>query len=240
LKFLSGTHLIIAKNKFMTFIKKKDTRFLKIYSLLIILSVFQFHLSAQDVNLSFKSLNISKGLSQAAIIQITRDSLGFMWMGTLNGINRYDGNEIVVYRKINDSTGLWNNRIQKIKLDKQKKLWVATSSGINLFNYTENKFIRISIPEINQNNLIKDFIILKNNDLFILTEKSLILYNTFLSKSSKLLPLEYNKFSKIFQNQSSVFLSSKNELYRVDLNDSTIHSLLKINDKEITKLIALN
>jgi len=224
----------------MKFIKKKNARFLKIYLLLITLFIFQFHLLAQNINLSFKSLNISKGLSQAAIIQITKDSLGFMWMGSLNGINRYDGNEIVIYRKINDSTGLWNNRIQNIKLDTHKKLWVATINGINLFNYTENKFIRIHIPEINKNNLLKDFIILKNNDLLILAEKSLILYNTFLSKSSKLLTLEDNKFSKIYRNENKIFLSSKNELFTVNSNDNSLHSILKIKEKKITKLITLN
>jgi|GEM_PF-6798588 len=59
-----------------------------------------------------KELNIENGLSQNSVTTITKDKYGFMWIGTMNGLNRYDGYDVTVYKnKFNDSSTITNNFI---------------------------------------------------------------------------------------------------------------------------------
>src|SRR5688572_15657570 len=60
----------------------------------------------------FSRIDVSAGLSNSNVTSIVQDSQGFLWVGTPDGINRYDGYDFKVYRQIpGDSTGLLNNSI---------------------------------------------------------------------------------------------------------------------------------
>ena len=82
---------------------------------------------------------IQKGLSQSRITSIIEDERGFMWFGTADGLNRYDGYSFKIFRNIpNDSTSLPNNNINSMVEDKQGNIWIGTNNGIAVFNpYTE-------------------------------------------------------------------------------------------------------
>src|SRR5262245_25526228 len=62
--------------------------------------------------LHFQHYSVEDGLSQGTISTILQDHYGFMWFGTYDGLNRFDGITFTVYRhRPNDSTSLWDNRI---------------------------------------------------------------------------------------------------------------------------------
>ncbi|RTE54773.1 hybrid sensor histidine kinase/response regulator [Arenibacter aquaticus] len=100
----------------------------------------------QFKNLKFENLNTIDGLSSSTCTTIFQDSDGFMWFGTIDGLNKYNGYEFEIYRSIlNDSTSIGNNRINTITEDKFGNLWVGTSNGLNFLDKTTYKFHRINL-----------------------------------------------------------------------------------------------
>ena len=72
----------------------------KLYIILFFVIFNLLKLNAQDVS-KIKLLNSQNGLSNGRVTSIIQDSLGFMWFGTKNGLNRYDGHSVRVYNKRN-------------------------------------------------------------------------------------------------------------------------------------------
>ena len=102
-------------------------------------------LEAQTENYRFEHLSIEDGLSQNLVSSIIQDYRGFMWFGTKDGLNRYDGYSFKVYRnEIGDSTTISDNFITSLYVDSKSRLWVGTRNGLNLFDAKTDKFYRMS------------------------------------------------------------------------------------------------
>jgi signal transduction histidine kinase/ligand-binding sensor domain-containing protein len=115
-------------------------------------------LYAQKTNIKFVPLN--EGLSQRTITCILQDKKGYMWFGTYNGLNKYDGSQMIVYENIdNDSTSLSHNLIADIFEDSKGNLWVGTEGGgLNLYDRNNNNFIRFRHNPHNKYSLNNDHI----------------------------------------------------------------------------------
>ncbi len=92
----------------------------------------------------FTHLSLEDGLSQSTVISILQDSRGFMWFGTQDGLNRYDGYNFVVYRNDpNDLNSLGDNRIRAIVEDASGLLWIGTEAGgLNKYDPDTDTFTR--------------------------------------------------------------------------------------------------
>ncbi|WP_215223993.1 hybrid sensor histidine kinase/response regulator transcription factor [Echinicola shivajiensis] len=86
--------------------------------------------------LTFYLLDVESGLSHNYINSIEQDSLGFIWIATLEGLNRYDGQKFTVYRKRNSipNKGPANNYIQQIQLNGANQLLLSTGAGLNIYD----------------------------------------------------------------------------------------------------------
>src|SRR5258706_3851386 len=99
--------------------------------------------------LLFNRFSTDQGLSQASINCIARDSKGFMWFGTEDGLNRFDGNQFKVFRKkLNDSTSLRSNTILSLLEDRSGKLWVGTSDCLSYYDPLMEQFHSFPLPGI--------------------------------------------------------------------------------------------
>lgn len=99
-------------------------------------------LPAQDAGIRFERITSDNGLSQNTVAGILKDSHGFMWFGTWNGLNRFDGYNFVIYKSGERENDISNNFVYDICEDKQGDLWIATKNGLNRFNYARNTFTR--------------------------------------------------------------------------------------------------
>ena len=78
-------------------------------------------------NVRFNHLTVNHGLSHAAVTAIAQDHRGFMWIGTQDGLNRYDGQQVVTFlRDSNDPGQLPHNWIWTLHADSRGNLWVGT------------------------------------------------------------------------------------------------------------------
>lgn len=135
----------------------------------------------QFTNLKFENLNTENGLSSSSVLEIFQDKEGYLWFGTIDGLDKYNGYGFDVFRPIlNDSTSISNNRINAIEEDKDGNLWIGTDNGLNLFNKKTKRFIRIklhkdSIKEINHGKIVSSLLYDEHkNELWIGRESGLI------------------------------------------------------------------
>jgi signal transduction histidine kinase/ligand-binding sensor domain-containing protein/DNA-binding response OmpR family regulator len=99
-------------------------------------------LRAQDERIAFRHLTIADGLSQNAVQAILQDRRGFMWFGTKDGLNRYDGYQFVIFRHDPfDSTTLTDSDITALFEDQSGVLWVGTRvGGLNRLDRKTERF----------------------------------------------------------------------------------------------------
>ncbi|MBV4358738.1 two-component regulator propeller domain-containing protein [Pinibacter aurantiacus] len=110
--------------------------------LFFILFGFQAVLSfAQSENYNFYKLDNYTGLSHNQVTAILKDSDGFLWFGTLSGLNRYDGYSCRVFRKnFSDTTSLVDNSVQSLYELPDGRIWVVTTSGPCIYDQHTEKF----------------------------------------------------------------------------------------------------
>ncbi|MBI4751073.1 MAG: protein kinase [Acidobacteria bacterium] len=90
----------------------------------------QFQVSAQPHQLRFGSIGLEQGLSQSSVMSLLQDHKGFLWVGTQDGLNRFDGLDFKIYRNHpQDPTSLANNFVKVLYEDRQGTLWVGTDGG---------------------------------------------------------------------------------------------------------------
>nr|WP_183580900.1 hybrid sensor histidine kinase/response regulator transcription factor [Mucilaginibacter sp. X5P1] len=90
---------------------------------------------------SLSYVGIDQGLSNNAVRCIFQDHKGFLWFGTFDGLNRYDGYSFKVFRnKINDTSSLGNNYIFSIAEDRESNMWVGTHEGASIYNNLSGNF----------------------------------------------------------------------------------------------------
>jgi len=86
---------------------------------------------------------IKDGLSNSRVTCLMQDSKGFLWIGTHDGLNRFDGYEFKIFRHWPfDSTSISNNLINGITEDKDGNIWVATAYGLSRYNRKKGEFTR--------------------------------------------------------------------------------------------------
>lgn len=118
-------------------------------TLLLILFIFS-HLSSFAQEDGFGKLplqfqHLVEGLNNERITAIHQDSLGFIWIGTYNGLHRYDGIKFKVYLNSSDESSIPNNRIERIFSDSQGRLWIGTANSICRYNREYNSFTRYAV-----------------------------------------------------------------------------------------------
>ncbi|MBO9620463.1 MAG: response regulator, partial [Niabella sp.] len=138
----------------------------------IFIGAFANRATAQ--RLSFNHLTSENGLSNNSVLSIAQDGKGFMWLGTSNGLNRYDGWQIKSYMANSQgSSGLQTADILSLLCDTEKELWVGTGTGLNRYNEKADRFEKINLPlqKVAVNALFQD----RNRQLWVGTTRGLFL-----------------------------------------------------------------
>ncbi|MDZ7763013.1 MAG: two-component regulator propeller domain-containing protein [Melioribacteraceae bacterium] len=129
--------------KFVPF-NKIVSSFLNVFTVILttlLLGYFNSHFS-QDKEIKFEHLTPEMGLSQVTAHCILQDSKGFLWFGTEDGLNKYDGYNFTIFRhNENDTNSISDNFIWTLCEDSNQDLWVGTSNGgLNKFDREQQTF----------------------------------------------------------------------------------------------------
>lgn len=144
-----------------------------VLSLWLSMCMFAHIVARENTNYSFKHYNINNGLSQNTVHCIHQDKMGFMWFGTKDGLNRFDGTSFKVF-KFSPEGELRNNVFHHILEDKNGNLWVATEGGIYIYNPRLEKFDRFNPVSRNNESFegwVSDFVQDLDGDIWISTEE---------------------------------------------------------------------
>lgn len=100
---------------------------------------------AQD-NLKFESITTDDGLVSNYAHYLLADSYGYLWIGTRDGLNKFDGTEFELYTQTEDKDGLSNGYISYLYEDWDKQIWIGTMDGLNTYNREENRIYEFKFP----------------------------------------------------------------------------------------------
>ena len=114
------------------------------YIIACVIWVVLYHRVLANDNLPVRYLGIENGLSNNGVNSIIQDHNGFMWFGTYDGLNRYDGYGFTIYRNIiGDTTSINSNIVNVIEEDDNHQLWVGGRKEVSIYHPVTGKF---SIP----------------------------------------------------------------------------------------------
>lgn len=136
--------------------------------------------AGQQPHFQFSHLDISRGLSNNQVNSFLKDQKGFLWIGTMSGLNRYDGYQFRVFRHdLRDTNTLSDDYISKIMEGPGERLWIqARSNSLTIYNPVSESFVRgateelqrLGLPDVTVNDILRD----KDGDYFFLTDQRTI------------------------------------------------------------------
>lgn len=173
----------------------------------------------------FTHLSNIDGLSQSSAIAIHQDNLGQIWIGTRDGLNKYDGTKFTIYRnEVNNPSSISNNDILAIKQDSDGFIWIGTYNGLNKFDPRTSKFIRYFHNQDGSsisNNTVLTIEELSNGEIWIGTSNGLSVYDrktdSFKSYNQNTTNnIQYNQVLSILETENSdVFIGTNNGLSKL-------------------------
>jgi ligand-binding sensor domain-containing protein len=156
-KSSSCINLLKCPSGFVPFKKPKLTARMVCWVLLISAMVWNPVL-VQSREIRFDRIQADKGLSQSSILCILQDSHGFMWFGTHDGLNHYDGYTFKVYKpEPQNPNSLSSSDVMSVYEDRSKALWVGTAGGgLNRFDPETEQFVHYRHDPRNPGSLSDD------------------------------------------------------------------------------------
>ena len=180
----------VEPNRFFVLLKLAGKCFTLTIYILLFTSSYSQHVLAQP-KFIFDRLSINDGLSQSSVKCIVQDKKGFMWFGTEDGLNKYDGYEFTIYKNNPaDSNSISDNNITSLQVDKSGTLWIATfNGGLNTFDPVKEEFKYIEYDPAGRKpgkDIILSMLSDHEGNIWIGTyRKGLIKYNPHENKSQR-------------------------------------------------------
>jgi len=192
---------------------------------------------------SFQHLTTDIGLSQGNVSSIVRDSKGFLWIATENGLNKFDGYSFTAYHhNPKDPFTLANDWIYYIKLDLQNRLWVSTRNGFHLYDRDNDRFstYKFQGKAAFLNDLfVYDFLFESKSIMWLYCSTGLVKYNLNTLKIENQLEdfanhqllngLDVHTIGK--DSKGDFWILSRNGCFKVDFSKKRVQKILLFDEK---------
>ncbi|PHN94054.1 hypothetical protein CSC80_01460 [Maribacter sp. 6B07] len=209
----------------------------KVFTLLL-LCLFSMMSTAQENSLEYKKhLTISNGLAHNGVTAVLEDSQGFLWFGTYDGLNRYDGHDLKTFKNTVNSELFTSNRIRALAEDLNGNIWIGTDEGITLYYPKTAQFKSLfsnkTLNKEKKGPVVRNFIFDQSKGRIIATTETdgILIFNTeydFLKQYS--LPNSYSSKIEIvgaLNLKSNNFLfASTGGLFESNLEDGKFQQIL--------------
>ena len=182
--------------------------------LIAVFLVLTHALQAQP--LQFRHLTVNDGLTQNSASVMTFDRQGYLWVGTADGLNRYDGYSFIQYRKsgARDSR-LFNTGINELACDREGVIWIAGTEGLEVFDPVRNTHrTLLSLPL--QANMTRFWYDSTHAQMFVFIQGQAVLsYDIHTFKSRTVVPQNAGTVNSMLFSLSVIHSASNNELYLI-------------------------
>lgn len=180
----------------------------------------------------FRHFNKKDGLSQSSVFAIAQDESGYMWFGTRDGLNKYDGYRFKVYRN-NPSklTSLVSNDVRSLYYDAfSRSLWVGTLDGLSRYDEAKDAFVNYTNDKGLSSNSIRCILRDSKHRLWVGTANGLNLYDV---KKNSFTPVLQNVITYPNQDITSIFEDREGIIWI-----GTLDGLYKLNQQKEGNFIA--
>ncbi len=189
--------------------------FVIIASLFIFLNTWGISDVSKD-DLYFHAIRLKDGLPGSTVTTIKQDNHGFIWIGTNDGLCRFDGTEFKIYRhELGNEQSLSDNFIQNLFFDKAGNLWIMTASGLDLLNLERQKFSHFKADG-------KDGSIADNSPVDIVETEDGKLYISSFYQGISIKELDADKFTYLKEDPDGSSKLSSNWISCMELVDNTL------------------
>lgn len=201
----------------------------------------------------FQHLTGEDGISHSEVYTFLRDSRGYMWFGTLYGLNQSDGYVITTYNTDkNNPNSISNNTIRSLAEDRFGRIWIGTDDGLCYYNSSSEKIFQVKIACVDDNVLLQiRSITIENNHILLGTSSGLLWANintTFPDQIGN----EFHRVNISKTNSQKIFdvlrckdkiywVLTSDVLYGIDLSNDTLNPLIieRIVDAKWKNCVAL-
>lgn len=179
---------------------------------------------------SFSSITINDGLSNNTVFDIIQDNKGIIWVGTSDGLNKYDGSDIQSYRHDpENSNTLISNHIRVLSLS-EENLLIGTNIGLSIYNTRMNTFTNYLLHE-----QVNDIIIGTDARFYLITTNKVILFDGEVLETVYENPHLINQTASLLEDD--ILLGTRSGLYRLNkTNRSLMPFDERLNDKYIQRI----
>jgi signal transduction histidine kinase/ligand-binding sensor domain-containing protein len=172
-------------------------------------------------------ITVDQGLSQSSISAITQDKYGYLWVATLDGLNRYDGRQFKIYKHSNDPKSLYRDHVVQLHLDNRQTLWVAHEGVIARYNPQQDNFDSFPLPPYGDlaNTMVHDLDNISDSIALLSTNHGIVQFNT--KTGSIKTPKEYSGFNGeniinyFTESNGNIWLAAHHAVYLKKKNSST-------------------
>lgn len=201
------------------------------YCLIISLSIHLCGYAILPTQFHFRHYNIENGVSSNNISTLFQDQKGYIWIGTENGLNRFDGNQFTLYQKNNPLYSNFHaNSINTICETTDKKLWLGTDNGVFIYNQVKDTFtpfVKQTSDKTSITSWITHIIQDKAGNIWIATHKQgIFLFNTQTDKLTQFeIPQNDNIVTRILNDeQNNIWLSGPYQLCKLNKVNNTFET----------------
>lgn len=156
-------------------------------------------------------ITVDQGLSQSSISAITQDKYGYLWVATLDGLNRYDGREFKIYKHSNsDPKSLYKDHVSKLYMDSRQTLWVCHQGVIARYNPHSDNFDNFPI---HAKAIVHDLDDVSDSVVLLSTNYGIVQFN--INTGSVRTPEQYRAFEH--ENITNIFTEGNGNSWVVGL-----------------------
>lgn len=202
----------------------------------LVLLVLPVAAGAREI--TFRQLSVDRGLSQSTVTAMAQDRQGNLWLGTRDGLNRYDGYAFRAFHADpSDSLSLADNAIIALRMADNGRLWIGTESGLSCYDFQEQRFYNFTVERLR----VPVFDIVEAGEmLYLASDEGLILFDTSRGRVTEVLLSGIRVRSLLsVANGSALLLGTENGLYRyVPARHETLRLAGEIPSYDFSSIVA--
>lgn len=196
-------------------------------------SWFPAYVAADSIeNIRFIHIGLKEGLSHNTVFDIVQDSKGYLWFATADGINKYNGYDLKVYRhQYNNPGSIANDFIRCMVIDEKGRIWIGTNKGLSLYNQDQDIFNNYFYKKRKRDIAITSIAPIDKDVLMLGTTEGVILFNatnhTFLNDTLST-SLHILKPQKLTRDGEEIYIGTKERIYTYQPRNGHLQHLIEM------------